>query len=303
MELTEQNYRERVAFIVKQHGDAGEPYDTLVARLKEKGVEYCIVLPLFEAVLEFDAIRDISMELGSQTYSDQRFDFVVKPSDSEHYSLLVEAKALSEESLKKHQEQIKLYMKSNQEYPWGILTNGYQWQFFLSKKYMEVKFNDGKPVKQMSSKDSVINVLNIDIHSEHFIELMKGMKYGSTSDFWYRIAKYAYMTMVGGKGNRPTVHGNRAINELMISQIREAVEIKSGEYLPAIESGAVNAVSKVVCKNDYLTIEFELDRGGRLILHPGKANTSDFLKFNSECPGGVRLLEEWSGSKTNNGRS
>ena len=57
----------------------------------------------------------------------QRFDFIVRPQKEDHYSLVVEAKALNESNLKKHEEQIVKYMKDNQEYPWGILTNGFEW--------------------------------------------------------------------------------------------------------------------------------------------------------------------------------
>jgi len=62
MELTEQNYRDRLTEILINKKKGGEYWDNMSSRLKEKGVEYCIVLPLFEVVLGFDPLKDISME-------------------------------------------------------------------------------------------------------------------------------------------------------------------------------------------------------------------------------------------------
>ena len=42
MELTEQNFRDRLEDIVECHSKVGENWEELSSRLKEKGVEYCI---------------------------------------------------------------------------------------------------------------------------------------------------------------------------------------------------------------------------------------------------------------------
>jgi hypothetical protein len=295
MELTEQNFRDRLEFIVECHSKVGEDWEELGGRLKEKGVEYCIVLPLFEVVLGFDPLEDIKMEHGSVKYNNQRFDFIVQPQKHDHCSLVVEAKALNESNLKKHEEQIVKYMKDNQEYPWGILTNGFKWHFYLSKKYIETKFNDGYPLADFKNKN-IFKIISLSLKDEHFIEIMNSMAKGKLGDFWLNLARYTYATISGGPGKKPAVNSNIKINEFLTGKIKEAVEIKRGEYWQAIQAGKVKAGDKVICKNDFLELTFELDHGGRLVLKPGMANSKDFNQFTKRCPNGVDLLIEWLGS-------
>ena len=297
MELTEQNFRDRLKSMVNIHRQRGEQWEQLMKRLKEKGVEYCIVLPLFEVVLGFDPLDDIWMEEGSETFNNQRFDFVIKPLENGHYSLLVEAKSLNERKLKMHEEQIVKYMKDNQEYPWGILTNGFEWLFYLSKKYIEIKFNDSRPL-DYSKKSSVFNIISLSLDDENFIEVMQSMGKKRLDDFWYNLAKYTYATITGGKGKRPNLHANKQIHEFLAEKIKEAVEIKTGEYWDAIQSKKMKPGDEVVCKNDFIDLIFELDNGGRLVLQPGKANTHDFSKFKKNCPNenSIQILTEWQGS-------
>ena len=125
-----------------------------------------IVLPLFEVVLCFNPLEDIKMEHGSVKYNNQRFDFIVQPQKEDHYSLVVEAKALNESNLKKHEEQIVKYMKDNQEYPWGILTNGFEWRFYLSKKYVETKFNDSYPLADFKNKN-IFKIISLSLKDKH----------------------------------------------------------------------------------------------------------------------------------------
>ena len=282
MELTEQNFRDRLKDLVECRNNGGDNWEKLSSRLKEKGVEYCIVLPLFEVVLGFNPLEDIKMEHGSVKHNNQRFDFVVQPQKEDHYSLVVEAKALSEFNLKKHEEQIVKYMKDNQEYPWGILTNGFEWHFHLSKRYIEIKFNDGYPLAEFKNR-RIFNIISLSLNDEHFLEIMKSMAKGEMGDFWLNLAKYTFATISGGRGKRPTVNSNNEINDFLTGKIKEAVEIKTGEYREAIQAGKVKAGDKIYCKNEFLELVFELDHGGRLVLYPGMANSKDFnhIGFNS----------------------
>ncbi|ORJ55887.1 type I restriction enzyme HsdR N-terminal domain-containing protein [Geothermobacter hydrogeniphilus] len=295
MELTEQSFRDRLSYLSRAKIEKDEEWNDIVRRLKEKGVEYCIVLPLFEVVLGFDPLKDVKMEQGSDEYSNQRFDFVITPQENNHYSLIIEAKSLLETNLKKHEEQITKYMRDNQEYPWGILTNGFEWHFFLSKKYIEFKFNDDRPLDNYKS-NKIFNVLSLSLSDENFIEIMQGMRKGDLGTFWHNMAKYTYATIAGGRGKRPNIHNNRSINEYISEQIKEAVEIKTGEYWDLIQSGKMNKGDKVFCKNNFIDLTFELDSGGRLILKPKRANTHDFAEFIKHCSNAVELLTAWQGS-------
>ena len=46
-------------------------------KLREKGVEYSIILPLLETILNFDPIDDIEYECNSNQVHGQRFDFLL----------------------------------------------------------------------------------------------------------------------------------------------------------------------------------------------------------------------------------
>lgn len=296
MELTEQNFKDRMFYLAEVYKQDKSKWNDLSARLKEKGVEYCLVLPLFEVVLGFDPITDIRMEHGSEKYSNQRFDFVITPQNENHYSLIVEAKSLSETNLQKHEEQIVKYMRDNQEFPWGILTNGFEWRLYISKKYIEIKFNDSIPLQHFKNKN-VFNIVTFSLKNENFIEIMQSMKKDSFSDFWFNISRYAYATISGGRGKRPVITPNKQINELLTDKVRDAVEIKTGEYWKSIQQGKMKAGDKVSCKNNFIDINFQLDSGGRLILLPKKANTHDYLAFTKNCgPEGLNILEAWRGS-------
>ncbi len=112
MELTAQNFLARLDRIKQMHSENGEEWDELCKRLKEKGTEYCIVFPLFEVMLGFDPLEDVKMEQEAVKRNDQRFDFVIKSKDDE-YSLIVEAKSISETLSNKHEEQLTKYIEAN----------------------------------------------------------------------------------------------------------------------------------------------------------------------------------------------
>ena len=296
MELTEQNYRDRLSYLSKVHENDKDKWIDISKRLKEKGVEYCLVLPLFEVVLGFDPISDIRMEHGSEKFNNQRFDFVITPENETHYSLIVEAKSISETNLQKHEEQVVKYMKDNQEYPWGILTNGFEWRLYISKKYIELKFNDSRPLQHYKNRNT-FNIVTLSLQEENFIEIMQSMKKDSLVDFWFNLAMYTYATISGGRGRKPTITHNRQVNDWLAEKVKDAVEIKRGEYWKAIETGKMKAGDKVVCKNSFVELIFELDSGGRLVLSPRKANTHDLMAFTKECGiEGINLLTDWQGS-------
>ncbi len=145
----------------------GEDWEALCGNLKEKGVEYCVVFPLFEIVLAFDPIEDFIMESYSDSNNNQIFDFVVKSKD-EGSSLIIEAKSFKEKSLKVHENQITRYMKDNDRLPWGILTNGLTWNFYISKKYIEQKFNEGNSISYI--KPTVLKIFSLELENEYFFD-------------------------------------------------------------------------------------------------------------------------------------
>jgi hypothetical protein len=254
------------------------------------------VLPLFEVVLGFEPIEDIVMECGSEKYSNQRFDFVVTPKNRGKYSLIVEAKSLCEKNLQRHEEQIVKYMKENQEYPWGILTNGFEWRFYISKKYIELKFNENRSLTHFKTKP-VLNIMTLSLKDDNFLEIMQSMKKNNFENFWCNISKYTYAAISGGRGKRPTITPNKKVNELLTEKIRESVEIKVGDYWKYIQDNKMKPGDKVVCKNNFVDLVFELDSGGRLVLHPKKSNTYDLIAFTKNCgKEGIDVLTAWQGS-------
>lgn len=297
MELTQQNFNKRLEHIIKLYQNKGkeenvDDWTELCQRLKEKGTEYCVVFPLFEVVLNFDPLTDFKIEASSETQLDQRFDIIIQDSNKDDYSLLVEAKALDNKSLKSHEEQMVRYMEKNHDLPWGILTNGIEWNFYMSKQYIERKYNENKEIPYIRKK--ILKLATLHIYDKNFIPFISAMSKDNLKDFWNRLAKYAKAVLSGTK--KTTIHSTKDINIWISEKIKDEIGMDPGEYFNLIQGGQIKEGEKVVCKNEFLEMVFTLDAIGRLVLGPGQANATDFNKFDDECPKGLELFKEWKGS-------
>lgn len=160
-----------------------------------------------------------------------------------------------------------------------------------------MKYNDSRLINAQGGK-KVFKILSVSLNDKNFIEVMQAMNKIDFSSFWYNMAKYTYATITGGRGKRPNIAANKEINEFITEKIRDAVEVKQGEYSLAIKTGKMKAGDKVTCKNSFIDLAFELDNGGRLVLNPKMANMHDYNEFITNCPDGIAILDEWRGSTT-----
>lgn len=124
------------------------------------------------------------MEYYPEGRNDLRFDFVIEDMKSD-YSMVVEAKSLKE-NLKTYHNTMFKYIQANSSIPWGILTNGLEWHFFVSRQFMEERLGEGKKLPGYIEK-KVFNVLNLRLEDQHFLSIMSSMAKEKLKDFWYAV--------------------------------------------------------------------------------------------------------------------
>lgn len=277
--MAKEAFRKRIERLATMKREDPERFRVVCRRLQEKGTEYVVLMPFFEVMLDYDPLEHISFERSSVTNNNQRFDMIVESDDKR--SMLIEAKALDTDLTARERKQLTDYISTNREHSWGILTNGFDWWFFIERHYVEAVANKGQELPQ--KKEDVFCVMHLSVEEPHFFDFMApAFSYAQLDGTWERIANYARREIQGGRGPKPHVHsGKESVNEYAQEKISEQLYMNTGEYHDAITSRQLQEGQEVVCENDFLRAEFVLSSGGMLILTNG--GIKDSLQFQSKC--------------------
>lgn len=276
--LAKEALENRLKYITNLYKDCPEEYVSLGKRLKEKGTEYTIVFPIFETLLELDPLKHIHFEYSSDDYNNQRFDLAIDSKSNKQ--LLVEVKSLEKQITNKDKEQLGSYLDANYKCPWGILTNGFEWWFYICTDYITTVANEGEQLTQ--NNDNVLNLMKLNINDEHFFEFMKNFKFDNLDEIWKKIANYCLKIIESRGGKHPKIHdGHKEIDEYVKDKIRDKLEIQKGEYFDLLREGKLKEGDIVTCINDFLKVEFKLDSTGKLNLINGEIK--DYKTFCEYC--------------------
>jgi hypothetical protein len=268
MELTEKNYKERLDYVIETNHEKGNEIDS---RMREKGVECSLIMPLVEVILNFDAVKDIEYEESSDIVR-QRFDFLLDK------KLLIEAKRLSE-SVNDHLQQASDYIFKNDDIDYGILTNGWEYAVLLQRDYIQRIANEGKAIEQLKSK-KVIHAFSINIDenisndnegtSEDFIKTIKMFSKENYETTFRQLAKFIMRCYQVTQGAAYTLHDNKKINLHLQQKVSNRHREQKGTFYRDIETGVFTEGEILFFEDDYISLEVKLDALGKVILEPDK---------------------------------
>ncbi len=269
MELTEKNIKSRLDFLRKDQSDENkESY--LSNRLKEKGVECSIIIPIFETILDFDAMLDIKYEESSLEKNNQRFDFLIND------DFVIEAKSLGT-VLSTQVKQMKKYISGNDRINYGILTNGWHYAVFIQKSFIEIIANEGKSIPELKQQ-KVLNVLTLSLDDDLFFDKIKIFSKNIYKESFKKIARFVFSCVVPKRGKSPSIHEDRDIDKKLQEEIKEKVSIKKGAYYDQIKNGELKVGDKLIYKNDEIQIEIIIEENGIIRLPKDGAKILDMSK-------------------------
>ena len=264
----EEKLRQRLDEIID---DVNSDDPKLEKRLKEKGIEYSVIMPIVEVLLGYDALHDIQYELNSTERNDERFDFLLDN------CFLIEAKRLST-TLNDINKQIEDYILHNKNINYGMLSNGYEFIFFIQKTFIK-SFLTGNQKLKVPIKKDVLPVFSINISNENFFDIMKLFSKDSYKTIFERIAKY--IISIYDKGKVHKITGDNDINTYIKELIDKTINIQPGDYLNDINNGIYNSGDKLFWEMENLSITVEIMHDGRVKLNKGYAiikNMNELLK-------------------------
>jgi len=280
----DKTFRQRLQKIIE---DQASESPILPNKLKEKGVESALLLPLLEDILGFDPVDDIEYEVTSKDVYKQRFDFLIDK------RFVVESKALNTNLDKKCINQIKEYIAKNSIINYGILTNGFQFVFLIQKSFIEKIANDGEEIK--GARQSVYNVLNIQADDDFFYDIITLFSKPTYDETFKAIAKFAFRQLVIKRGPTSAIASDRNLDEYIKNLIDEKMDFKQGYYLSDIRSGNMQSGDKLKYEDKYIKIIVEVQPDGTIKLPKGNIEIKDFngIMKSGEFLNLMDYIKEW----------
>ncbi|NLF73137.1 MAG: hypothetical protein GX575_29225 [Candidatus Anammoximicrobium sp.] len=290
MELTQKTFAERLGEIRELLVNRPDEFDQLGARLREKGVECVIVVPMLEVVLDFNTLRDIAYEQSSDVKFGQRFDFLLDG------CFLVEAKPLGA-LLDDHHKQIIDYIRDNPAVNYGLLTNGVDFQVWVKKTFIE---STKGTLQHLGPVVKVLELSLRDDSTEFVLNALQIFRKERYIDSFKRIAGVAAFYGAGGRGRPHVLHQDKDTNEVLTARIKDAVCVKKGYYYDDVVAGRLSAGDNLRYKSDCVEITVELTKTGTVILRKGKANVLDVVaaKHAGWGPMIPLVMEKWAEADT-----
>ncbi len=288
MELTAENFKERLREISSYDR---EKLNDLDKRLNEKGVEFSIIMPLLDVIMDFNPIMDIDFEMSSIKYTGQRMDYLLCG------DFLIEVKRISAD-ISQDYDQIAKYMK-NEKIKYAILTNGLDYEFFI-KADEEIK----GALREKILNESVVNIMGFRIDDiidiDDFAKIMKLFSKNKYEDTFSNIRDFVKAVCKIGKYGKQKRIGaeDKEIEKFVKSLIENKFVKKKGMYYEKSEYIGKKFVIDCYDSEGY-KIAFEVDENGMLIViaekcdyHAGKLDSEDKKRLD-------RLIETWKEGKQN----
>jgi hypothetical protein len=265
--LNEASFFQRIDKI-KELLSSEEHQDNIITSLQEKGVECAILTPLFEILLGFDALTDIKYEYTS-TNKFNRFDFLIDN------RFIVEAKRLNSPLSSLH-KQISDYIEYHDEIPYGMLSNGSEYAFFIQKSFIK-EFLGPEDKLKITFKKNVFHVFSLSIFDVKFIEVIKLFSKDQYHQIFSNIARYALTRINNSRGTK--ICDDKELNQYLQEKISEAMDICPGAYFKEIQDGKLKIGDSLVYEDECVKIPVLIENDGRVKLKKGTVIVKDFMKI------------------------
>ncbi|WP_020614744.1 hypothetical protein [Sediminispirochaeta bajacaliforniensis] len=265
--LNESSFLQRIDTI-KELLSNEDQQDSIIATLQEKGVECAILTPLFETLLGFDALRDIKYEYTSNKKFN-RFDFLIDN------RFIVEAKRLNSPLTSLH-KQISEYIEYHDDIPYGMLSNGSEYAFFIQKSFIKEFLGPEEKLK-INFKKNVFHVLSISIFDVYFLEVIKLFSKDQYHQYFSNIAKYALTRINNSRGTK--ICDDKEMNQYLQEKISETMDIRPGAYLKDIQDGKLKTGDTLVYEDECVKIPVTIENDGRVKLKKATVIVKDMMKI------------------------
>ncbi len=263
--LSETSFIQRIDFLKE---DLSKEKPKYIDRLKEKGVECSILVPLFEILLGFDALKDIEYEFTSDKRF-ERFDFLIEN------RFIVEAKRLNYPLVdSKITDQIEKYILHHDNINYGVLSNGIEFAFFISKCFIE-EFLEPEEKLKIDFNKAVFHVFTLSMDDEMFFNVIKLFSKDTYHEMFSRIAKFVKTRINNTRATK--IADEKDLNTWLQNKISETMDVRRGRYFKDIQSGKYKPGDKLEYNDGNIKITVILEIDGRVRLEKGAAEIKDLM--------------------------
>jgi len=264
--LNENSFRQRIEFLKEALNDESKQNDT-ISRLKEKGVECSILMPLFEIELGFDAVQDIHYEYTSKKKFD-RFDFLLDG------RFILEAKRLNT-PIQQMYTQIKKYIVGDDDIKYGVLSNGSEYAFFVQKSFIK-EFLGAEERLKINLKDEVFHIMTLSIFDSQFYDIIKLFSKDQYHQTFSNIARFALTRINQTRSTK--ICDDKELNSWIQDKITYTLGIKPGELLKEIQNKTLSVGDQLIYEDDNVKITVEVENDGQVRLKKGSTIVKNMTK-------------------------
>lgn len=250
--------QQRLSKVLEDQANNSPNYSS---KLKEKGVEYALILPILDNLLGFDPLEDIEYETSSTTMNNQRFDFLLDK------CFVVECKSLENPLNNDNISQVYNYISKNKNINYGILTNGLRFEFFMQKNYIENIANNGDEI--INFEKDVYNILKTKADDDDFYDVIQLFSKQNYSATFEAIAKYVFKQLELTKGKDPVIVANKELNDNLKYKISKKLNINHGFYFKDIKKGNIEPGTELGYSDEYIGFKVIVQSDGTLLMPKG----------------------------------
>lgn len=276
--------------------------------LKEEGIKAIFIIPILHEFLNFTNIDEYKFE-DIQGDNQNFADIVLRD------NFLFETKRLnllSDPNEKaKAEKQLRRYIKKeNDNIHYGILTDGFLWELFVERKFIEKYANEGNKIAELDDED-VHLCLAFSIADQHFLNLIMMFHKDIYEENFKKIISRAIVNRATNKPGRVAVRNlfslidNTDIEQICGNYVQEQIDKyfrkEKGEFFDDIACGKMNADAKLKYEDEYLYIEVAVQKTGHIKVDPYKCrlNNEKLIEATQKMPTFLNLLTKtWPNSAT-----
>ena len=247
------------------------------SRLLEEGIKSLFIVPVFFNYLGFDDIDDYQFEAMpiKEKNLNERADIIIKN------KFIIETKRFN--LLKDEQEHIKAkkqlleYLSPKDEYEYGILTDGFIWELYLERTFIEkIAYKSNT----LSLKEKIPLCLEFSLKDEDFWDWLSILHKEIIEDNMERLAKGIVNISLCKKGAVAFHHLFKKLEDDsdkradMGQNVRDQLDIRfgkiKGEYFDEVEKGKYAIGELLEFDDEIIKIVVKILEDGRIEIIPEK---------------------------------